>query len=460
MALPKLPARNPFVPSAGRQPPVMAGRDEVIERMRAVALAPLQNGDPCNNALLLHGPRGNGKTCLLADLAKAALANQSHGGRAIDVVRLSRKDFTDMDILCESICFRGRAAARALESQVGGGVQWAGVGGHVNVSLRKAPPSRLSMNALGAIELRTRSGQAGGARCPLLILVDEVHEADGQDALSELLGGLQAAVEADAQLPVGLVMAGTPEAYDVLLRTHATFVERMVGGVGDGNMPLGGISDEAIQKAIFTPFEELGRHVDQAAAKRAIVECGGYPYFAQAWGKALYGALLKSDPRTKVIQERHVQAAANTFEASRGLLHRRRYDELARHGVLESAAYAMAHFRQQGHLDAFALQECIERGLDLRDNAPYGTHAKQLWVDDIYRARERILHSGLIWGDDSSASERFGLGIPCLASYVLHTAARQHPHIREATPEELLEADGAMDARPPAGGLSSVPSWM
>lgn len=441
MALPKLPGRNPFVPSAGRPPPVMAGRDGVMERMRAVALEPLRKGEPCNNAILLHGPRGNGKTCLLADLAKAALANEPHGGRAIDVVRLSRKDFAGMDVLCESLCVHGREPADAVQSQFGGGLQWAGVGGHVNVSLRKSPPRRLSMNALGAIELRTRAGEAnGGRRRPLLILVDEIHEMDGQDALSELLGGVQAAIEADANLPVGLVMAGTPDAYDVLLRTRATFVERMVGGVGDGNMPLGGISDGAVKKAVFAPFEELGRLASGAVLERVVNECGGYPYFAQAWGKALYGAMLQMDPCAPVIEERHAQAAADAFAASRGLLHRRRYQELARHGVLESALCVMLHFHQHGDVDGFALQECIEQGLELRDNAPYGPRAKRLWVNDIYAARERILHSGLVWGDDGATSERFGLGIPCLASHVLLTAARQHRHIRETTPRELLES--------------------
>ena len=453
MVLPKLPKRNPFVPSAGRPPPVMAGRDGVIERMRAVALEPLRKGDPCNNAILLHGPRGNGKTCLLADLAKTALANEPHGGRAIDVVRLSRRDFAGMDVLTESLCVHGREPGSAVESQVGGGVQWAGVGGHVNVSLRKTRPRHLSTNALGAIELRTRAGEASGRRHSLLILVDEIHEMDGQDALSELLGGVQAAVEADANLPVGLVMAGTPDAYDVLLRTHATFVERMVGGVGDGNMPLGGISEEAIQKAIFAPFEALGRLACGAAVERAINECDGYPYFAQAWGKALYGAMLQSDPCASVIEERHVQAAAKAFEASRGLLHRRRYQELAQHGVLESAVCVMLHFHQYGHLDSFALQECIEQGLDLRDNAPYGRRTKRLWVDDIYMARERILHSGLVWGDDGATSEKFGLGIPCLASHVLLTAAQRHTHIREATPKELLGQADAEEGPLAAGGF-------
>ena len=101
--------------------------------------------------------------------------------------------------------------------------------------------------------------------------------------LSELLGGVQAAVEPDDNLPVGLVVAGTPDAYDVLLRTRATL-----------------------------------------------------------------------------------------------------------YGVLESAVCIMLHFHQHGDADGFTLQECIEQGLDLRDDAPYGPCAKRPWVNDIYAARERI----------------------------------------------------------------------
>ena len=50
----------------------------------------------------------------------------------------------------------------------------------------------------------------------------------------------------------------------------------------------------------------------------------------------------------------------------------------------------MLHFHQHGDADGFALQECIEQGLDLRDDAPYGPRTKRLWVNDIYAARERI----------------------------------------------------------------------
>lgn len=60
---------NPFTPSFGKVPPILAGRDELIATMEQA----LKNGggDP-NLCSLFIGPRGVGKTALMSYLAEIA----------------------------------------------------------------------------------------------------------------------------------------------------------------------------------------------------------------------------------------------------------------------------------------------------------------------------------------------------------------------------------------------------
>jgi len=71
--------KNPFTPTFGSIPPMMAGRDRIINDI----LEGLDNGpgDP-NRATIFIGARGSGKTVLLARIAEEA---SSHGWICVNV---------------------------------------------------------------------------------------------------------------------------------------------------------------------------------------------------------------------------------------------------------------------------------------------------------------------------------------------------------------------------------------
>ena len=76
---------NPFTPDFGRRPPVLAGRDEIIDRMKTVLAAGPSRRE---FTTLLLGPRGVGKTTVLAAIAGDA---QQAGWRTIRInVSLTR----------------------------------------------------------------------------------------------------------------------------------------------------------------------------------------------------------------------------------------------------------------------------------------------------------------------------------------------------------------------------------
>lgn len=75
--------RGPFRPGPGRLPPYLAGRESEQALCRAL-LGDLTDGLAPPRELVLHGPRGNGKTALLVWLEQEAA---SYPG--LDVLRLT-----------------------------------------------------------------------------------------------------------------------------------------------------------------------------------------------------------------------------------------------------------------------------------------------------------------------------------------------------------------------------------
>ena len=75
--------RGPFRPGPGGLPPYLAGRAPEQTLLRAI-LGDLSDGIPSSREIVLHGPRGNGKTALLVWLQREAAAYVQ-----VDVIRLT-----------------------------------------------------------------------------------------------------------------------------------------------------------------------------------------------------------------------------------------------------------------------------------------------------------------------------------------------------------------------------------
>src|SRR6266508_6385150 len=67
------PIKNPFSPGAGAPPPELVGRDPVLEQAR-ILLGRIKARRP-EKSLLLTGLRGVGKTVLLNDIERLAVAD-------------------------------------------------------------------------------------------------------------------------------------------------------------------------------------------------------------------------------------------------------------------------------------------------------------------------------------------------------------------------------------------------
>jgi hypothetical protein len=161
---------------------------------------------------------------------------------------------------------------------------------------------------------------------------------------------------------LGLMLSGLPGAARTLLEEGQTYAERLA------TYDLGMLRLDGVAEALRQPFEhdaDIG--VDDAVIEHANADTGGYPYFVQLWGEALWDTLPEhrevrlSD--TARAQPR-VDATRNEFFASRW---RRLPDGRARDMVRVLAA-----------ADGRARVSALARTLDLPSSNALGPARDQL----------------------------------------------------------------------------------
>jgi hypothetical protein len=272
---------NPFTPTFGSEPLFLAGRDLMIDEV----LDGLANrsGDP-NRSTLFVGPRGSGKTVLLAKIAELA---QAQGWVAARV--------TTAPGMAERLLEQIRRAGQGL--------------------LEPAAKSRLTsvnVSGFGATRQIVSQGSTWGERFTrlveelnsrsvgLLVAVDEV-ATDNPD-LAALATEYQQMVTDKRE--VALLMAGLPGKVGQLLRADSiSFLRRAF------QRRLDAVTRQDAAEAIERTFEASGRAVEPAALEYAAAATGGYPFLIQLVGYHLWRAAPQDGPAGARDAERAAAAA-------------------------------------------------------------------------------------------------------------------------------------------------------
>ena len=243
---------GPFRPGPGGLPPYLAGREPEQTLVRAY-LRDLQAGraPPCE--LVLHGPRGNGKTALLVWLEHEAAFYP-----AVEVLRLTPAGIPTEAKLVERllpVSWWQRLAPREIALY---GIRW-------RPGDDRPPPLDEALAA------RAR-------RAPLIMLLDEAHTLD--EAVGCAL--LNASQQVGRELPFLLVLAGTPDLRSRLNAMQASFWNRAE------RRPIDRLNAAASAAAIREPFAAEHVDVDANALAHVVRASHGYPYFLQIWGQSLW----------------------------------------------------------------------------------------------------------------------------------------------------------------------------
>lgn len=283
------PARNPFSPGAGTQPPELSGREKIIDNV-ALALTRTRNGLSARSQLLL-GLRGVGKTVLLnrvEEMADAAgyltiLLEAPEGRRLADLLvpplrstlfKLSRIDKT------RALAQRGlgilRGFAHAFKVSVG----------DVEFSVEALPGVADS----GSLEsdlpevLLAVAAAAKEADRAVALLIDEVQYLSEPD-LAALIVSIHKISQ--KRLPLLFVGAGLP-ALAGPAGEAKSYAERLFTFVD-----VGPLTDEAARAAIRAPVEREGVTITDDALTLIVNKTGGYPYFLQEWGAQSWNAAAR-----------------------------------------------------------------------------------------------------------------------------------------------------------------------
>ena len=258
--------RNPFNPTFGVSPPLLVGRDDLIDEfIEAIEDGPGAAG----RATLYTGPRGAGKTVLLnaiedRTMAKGWLVVTETASPGF-IERITHQHLPRLlrDFDPDAVHRRLSGFSVPLGPFGSGGVTWDSLESHV-----VAAGLRNQIELLTDLLIEHETG--------LLITLDEVHQNQIAE-LRDLATAVQHAFREGREL--AFVGAGLISSIsDVLNDKVLTFLRR------PERHHLGSVHHREVQRALREPIEMAGRAVGDEALEVMTNGTRGYPFLIQLVG--------------------------------------------------------------------------------------------------------------------------------------------------------------------------------
>ena len=300
---------NPYTPNAGAEPQAIVGRDDQLDSFDLL-LARIEHGRT-EQSMIITGLRGVGKTVLLGQFRTKAL---EHDWVVVEV-EVSKHDENDFR---RDMASRLRTALLELSPKA----RWTDRFKHAAGVLKSFT---ISMDPTGSwsagFDVEAAEGYADHANLAqdltdvflalgeaareqergIVLLLDEVQFLNKQQ-LEALIEALHKMVQ--RKLPITMVGAGLPQIAE-LAGDAKSYAERLF------TFPqLGNLSDSDARSALLRPAESEGATFTGDALDAAVVITGGYPYFLQELGYAVW--TVAEGPEITVDD---VRAAAPAYES-------------------------------------------------------------------------------------------------------------------------------------------------
>ena len=282
------PIRNPYAPGAGQRPPELAGRDRELAQFE-VTLERVAAGRP-DRSTVLTGLRGVGKTVLLNALRSAAVRRQWGTGKLE-----ARPDQGLRRPLSgavhQAVRELGHPSEESVDHVLGVVRSFAQRDAGPGAKLRDrwnpgidVPPVKGRADS-GDIEidlvelLSDVGGLAADQGRGVAVFIDEMQDL-GPDDVSALCAACHEISQ--SRLPMIVVGAGLPH-LPAVLSASKSYSERLFG-----YQRIDRLARDAADLALTAPAAEEGAAYDGAALEAMYAATGGYPYFIQAYGKAVW----------------------------------------------------------------------------------------------------------------------------------------------------------------------------
>jgi len=307
------PIDNPFAPGAGTPPPKLAGRDSVRDQM-TLCIKRLQKGRPAKSIMLV-GLRGVGKTVLLDQMMKDAIADgviairiEAPENRSLPAIlapqlRLGLLKLSKVEA-AKDIAVRG---LRALAGFAG---KLKATYGDIEVGIDYESEPGLADNGDLEGDLTMLLEQLGAAAAAASVLV--VIYIDELQYVKELqMAALISALHRCSQLklPLTVVGAGLPQLRGRMGEAKS-YAERLF------DFPyIGPLLPHDARDAIEKPINDEGAQIEPDAADLIVEHTRGYPYFLQEWGKHAWDTARKSPITVADVEAASTQTVAALDES-------------------------------------------------------------------------------------------------------------------------------------------------
>ena len=274
---------NPFSPSFGTTPPLLAGRDEVMARFAEAIEAGPTHPD---YTLLVTGDRGTGKTALL----NALEAMVSERGWMTVTAAASSEPLSER-IASEAMRCLERLQGGVRQVRLGS-VTVLGVG--LELDHDDAAPAR-SRSLTSVLEQLGEALTDEGTG--LLLTVDELHDVP-RDDVRDVASAVQI-VTRRRQNPIAFAAAALPLIeHSHLADPHMTFLQRCA------RAPLGPLTPDETRRALREPIVSRGSAIDDDALAEAVDSTLGYPYMIQLVGFHAWRMRATTDEPISVVDIR------------------------------------------------------------------------------------------------------------------------------------------------------------
>lgn len=282
------PIRNPYAPGAGQRPPELAGRDEQLDAFEVV-LQRVQKGRP-ERSMVLTGLRGVGKTVLLNTLRSTAVRRKWGTGKleARPDQRLRRPLSS---ALHQAIRELGHPESDEVDQVLGVIKAFAQRESGADAKLRDRWSPGIDVPAakgradsgdieIDLVELLTDvGGLAADVGKGIAVFIDEMQDL-GPDDVSALCAACHELSQSG--LPVIVVGAGLPH-LPAVLSASKSYSERLFR-----YQRIDRLARDQADRALIAPAADEDAVYDQEALDAMYAATGGYPYFVQAYGKAVW----------------------------------------------------------------------------------------------------------------------------------------------------------------------------
>ena len=361
---------GPFRPGPGGRPPFLAGREEEQSLFES-RLAVLDRGKPPASEIVLYGPRGNGKTALLAWVQEVAAPSY-----AVDVIRLTPSNIRTGLQLAERLLPEIWWDAVRPDTIAIRGLTWR--------PGKKAPVPEADQ------VLAARASKRA-----LVLLLDEAHRLEPR--VGEEL--LNAAQSVGRTFPFLLVLAGTPNLRAHLGTMGASFWNR------SRKLRIGRLDESAAAEAIRRPLEAEETSISEEALAHIVRESHGYPFFLQIWGAAIWNRVA-ADPSVsrQRITTADTKACQSVFESEKTDYYLDRFNELEEVELLEAARSVAELFAERQRVRREEILAAVRRAPGFADR------------EKAVAARRTLDHLGFVW--QGRGTTDWEAGIPSLMDFV------------------------------------------